>query len=169
MHFFLVSERILLTLWVGGLWAIGYITTPTLFSMIDDKAIAGNIAGQMFHIMSYIGLVCGSLLLVSVFQRNRFQWRAWLIVVMLALVASSEFILQPMMEALKLQGLVEGSPTKKQFGILHGTASTIYLVVSICGLSLVMFGLGDTNKPNTFDSSNINESSGDEHSNSDAS
>ena len=141
MQFNLVGERVLLTLWVGSLWAIGYIAAPTLFATLDDKAVAGNLAGQMFHIISYVGLVCGSLLLVSLFLRYRFQWRVWLLVIMLVLVASSEFIIQPMMETLKQQGLLEGSPIKKQFGILHGVASTIYLIVSLCGLSLVIFGL----------------------------
>lgn len=141
MQLNLVGERVLLTLWVGSLWAIGYIAAPTLFATLDDKAVAGNLAGQMFHIVSYVGLVCGSLLLVSLFLRYRFQWRVWLLVIMLVLVASSEFIIQPMMETLKQQGLLEGSPIKKQFGILHGVASTIYLIVSLCGLSLVIFGL----------------------------
>lgn len=144
MNIRFVGERVLLTLWVGGLWAIGYIAAPTLFSILEDKTVAGGLAGQMFHIMSYIGLVCGSLLLVSVFIRNRLQWQVWLLILMLVLVASSEFILQPMMEGLKVQGIVEGSPTRKQFGILHGVASTLYLIVSLCGLSLVMFGLGES-------------------------
>lgn len=143
MKYFLVGERVLLTLWVGGLWAIGYIAAPTLFSVLDDKSLAGNLAGQMFHIISYIGLLCGTLLMISVFQRNRLQWQFWVLLLMLVLVASSEFILQPMMAELKAQGLLEGSPIKKQFGILHGVASTIYLVVSLCGFSLVAFGLGD--------------------------
>lgn len=143
MKYFLVGERVLLTLWVGGLWAIGYIAAPTLFSVLDDKSLAGNLAGQMFHIISYIGLLCGTLLAISVFQRNRLQWQFWVLLLMVVLVASSEFILQPMMAELKAQGLLEGSPIKKQFGILHGVASTIYLIVSLCGLSLVAFGLGD--------------------------
>ena len=143
MKYFLVGERVLLTLWGRGLWAIGYIAAPTLFSVLDDKSLAGNLAGQMFHIISYIGLLCGTLLMISVFQRNRLQWQFWVLLLMLVLVASSEFILQPMMAELKAQGLLEGSPIKKQFGILHGVASTIYLVVSLCGFSLVAFGLGD--------------------------
>ena len=141
MKFQLVGERVLLTLWVGALWAIGYIAAPTLFAMIEDKSVAGGLAGQMFHVTSYLGLVCGSFLLVSIFLRKRFHWQVWLLLFMLVLVASSEFILQPMMEALKAQGIVDGGPTKKQFGILHGVASTLYLVVSLCGLSLVAFGL----------------------------
>jgi len=145
MKFYSVGERVLLTLWVGGLWAIGYIAAPTLFSLLDDKVLAGTLAGQMFHIISYIGFVCGILLLISVFRRIRFQWQVWLLLIMLIIIASSEFIIQPMMEALKAQGLIDGSPIKKQFGILHGVASTLYLIVSLCGLTLVVFGLGERN------------------------
>ena len=142
MKYFLVGERVLLTLWVGGLWAIGYIAAPTLFAILDDKIMAGNLAGQMFHIISYVGLVCGSLLFASNFQRNKFHWQVWVLLLMIVLVASGEFILQPMMAELKAQGLLEGSPTKKQFGILHGVASSLYLIVSLCGLVLVMTGAG---------------------------
>lgn len=141
MHFTRVGERILLTLWVGGLWAIGYIAVPTLFANMNDRQLAGALAGQMFHIISYIGLVCGVLLLASVLKRAGLQWRAWVLIVMLALVATGEFVLQPMMESLKLQGLIEGSEAKKQFGMLHGVASIIYLMESLLGLALVVTGL----------------------------
>lgn len=141
MHFAMVGERILLTLWVGGLWAIGYIAAPTLFAVLDDRQLAGMLAGQMFHIISYIGLVCGVLLLTSVLKRKGIQWRAWVLIVMLALVATGEFVLQPMMESLKLQGLIEGSEAKQRFGMLHGIASMIYLVESLLGLALVATGL----------------------------
>jgi len=141
MYFFMIGERVLLTLWVGALWSIGYIAAPTLFAVLDDRKLAGALAGHMFHIVSYIGLVCGVMLLVSQIRQAGMQWRVWVIVIMLALVAGGEFILQPMMENLKLQGLLEDSATKKQFGILHGIASSLYLLESLLGLSLVIFGL----------------------------
>ncbi|WP_455206721.1 DUF4149 domain-containing protein [Kaarinaea lacus] len=144
MYFTMVGERVLLTLWVGGLWAIGYIAAPSLFATLDDRQLAGALAGQMFHIISYVGLICGTLLLISVIGRLGLQWRVWVLVIMLALVVSGEFILQPMMESLKLQGLTEGSDVKKQFGMLHGVASIIYLIESLLGLSLVVFGLHKT-------------------------
>ena len=144
MRFTLVGERILLTLWVGGLWAIGYVAAPTLFAILDDRQLAGALAGQMFHIISYIGLASGILLLASVLKRTGLEWRAWVLIIMLVLVATGEFVLQPMMESLKLQGLIEGSEAKKQFGMLHGVASVIYLVESLLGLALVAGGLSAT-------------------------
>jgi MFS family permease len=142
MQFFLAGERVLLTLWVGGLWAIGYIAAPTLFIMQDDRQLAGSLAGQMFHIISYIGLIAGALLSASLLKRAGLHWRVWVLIVMLVLVAIGEYILQPMMESLKLQGLVEGSAQMKQFGMLHGIASILYLIESLSGLVLVIFGLG---------------------------
>ncbi|MCI0508328.1 MAG: DUF4149 domain-containing protein [Gammaproteobacteria bacterium] len=144
MYFAMVGERVLLTLWVGGLWAIGYIAAPSLFAALDDRQLAGALAGQMFHIISYIGLACGALLLISVVIRLGLQWRAWILLIMIVLVASGEFILQPMMESLKIQGLTEGSDARKQFGMLHGIASFIYLIESLLGLALVVLGVSTT-------------------------
>ena len=149
MYFLMVAERILLTLWAGSLWAIGYIAAPTLFAMLDDRKLAGGLAGQMFHIVSYIGLICGILLFVSLAKRLGMDWRIWVIATMVVLVACGEFILQPMMESLKIQGLVEGSATKKQFGMLHGVASIIYLIESLLALSLIVFGLQKTEQNNS--------------------
>ena len=141
MQYIMAGERVLLTLWVGGLWAIGYIAAPSLFAALEDRQLAGALAGRMFHIISYIGLVCGALLLLSVVRRLGLQWRAWVLIIMIVLVASGEFLLQPVMESLKAQGLTEGSDARKQFGMLHGVAAFIYLVESLLGLVLVVFGL----------------------------
>lgn len=141
MQAIFIGERVLLTLWVGGLWSIGYIAAPTLFVVLDDRQLAGSLAGQMFHIISYIGLVSGALLLASVAKRDGLCWRLWVIAGMLVLVAAGEFVLQPMMATLKTQGLMAGSAAKAQFGLLHGIASVMYLIESLLGLVLVVFGL----------------------------
>ncbi|MCH2219440.1 MAG: DUF4149 domain-containing protein [Dechloromonas sp.] len=36
---------ITIALWVGGLWAIGYIVAPVLFSSLGDRQLAGMVAG----------------------------------------------------------------------------------------------------------------------------
>ncbi|MDH5436742.1 MAG: DUF4149 domain-containing protein [Gammaproteobacteria bacterium] len=138
---FNISERILLTLWVGGMWITGYMIAPLLFQYLD-KQTAGSIAGHIFTGMSYIGLVCGGLLLAGMFFKNRQgllrNWRSWSLVAMLFLICIGEFVLQPMMAELKTQGLVEGSETIKQFGLLHGIASVLFLINSIAGLALII-------------------------------
>ncbi|PKM46167.1 MAG: DUF4149 domain-containing protein [Gammaproteobacteria bacterium HGW-Gammaproteobacteria-1] len=141
---FTIGERLLLTLWVGALWAIGYLAVPILFAMLDDRMLAGQLAGRMFTLVSFLGLFCGGLLLLgTLFRLGKGalrNGRAWLLLVMLLLVAVGEFGLQPLMAQLKVQGLIEGSAQAVQFARLHGIASVLYLINSLCGLLLVAAG-----------------------------
>jgi len=86
------SERFLLTLWIGGMWIIGYLVTPVLFKTLDDRQLAGELAGYFFKYISIIGLVCGVLLLVGaviVARRELFRrWRIWVLVCMILMVAT---------------------------------------------------------------------------------
>lgn len=139
MKFFPYSERILLTLWVGGMWAIGYIVAPILFSVLDDRQLAGMIAGHTFNAMSYVGLVCGSLLLIGgAYSRGLKHWRHAVLFLMLVVVCVGQFVLQPMMAELKAEGIIEGSIAAANFGKLHGVASILFLLNSIAGLALVV-------------------------------
>lgn len=139
MKFFSYSERALLTLWVGGMWAVGYIVAPILFNTLDDRQLAGMLAGQTFTAMSYVGLVCGSLLLIGgAYSRGWKHWRHGVLLLMLVIVCVGQFVLQPMMAELKAQGLVEGSKAAATFGKLHGVASILFLINSLAGLLLVV-------------------------------
>ena len=136
------GEKLLLTLWVGALWAIGYIAVPTLFGTLEDRQLAGMLAGKMFTAVSYLGLFCAVILLISVFKRLEkvsASLEFWLLIIMLVLVAVGEFILQPQMAELKTIGLTEGSEAAQQFARLHGMASILYLLNSLLGLILVIF------------------------------
>ena len=139
MKSLLIGERILLTLWVGGMWAVGYIVAPTLFSMLE-KTTAGNVAGQLFTITSYLGLVCGGLLLIGVINRFGYQvtqnWMFWVLVVMLVIIIVGQFIIQPMMAELKASGITDLN--RSEFGKLHGVASVLFLINSLLGLALVI-------------------------------
>lgn len=133
----LAGERILLTLWVGGLWAIGYIVAPALFANLEDRAQAGTLAGVMFEIVAYIGMVCAVLLLIFNQLRNpqrRANWRAVVLLVMLLLVAVGQFVLAPMMADIR----VSESADTRAFAVLHGAASIVYLINSVLGLALVV-------------------------------
>jgi hypothetical protein len=137
-----ISEKILLTIWVGGMWAIGYIVAPVLFQMLD-KPVAGNVAGQLFSIMSYVGLFSGCALILNILVQqgiNAKHWQLWGLVMMLLLTLIGQFVLQPMMAELKSAGLSAENAT--QFGRLHGAASVLFLVNSLAGLALVISGLG---------------------------
>lgn len=136
-----ISEKILLTIWVGGMWAIGYIVAPVLFQMLD-KPVAGNVAGQLFSIVSYVGLFSAVVLILNILIQQGFNsrhWQLWTLVVMLVVIIIGQFVLQPMMVEIKTAGLTEENTA--QFGRLHGVASVLFLMNSLAGLALVIFGL----------------------------
>ena len=139
MKLLFTTERILLTLWVGGMWTVGYIVAPTLFGVLDDRQLAGFIAGHLFTSMSYIGLVCGGLLLLGNSYRAGISDKTnYILLLMLVLIVIGQFVLQPMMAEIKAQGLVEGSVAAADFGKLHGVSSVLFLITSISGLFLVI-------------------------------
>jgi hypothetical protein len=129
-----VLERILLTLWVGSLWVTGFMVAPVLFAMLDDRALAGTLAGELFSITAYLGLGTGGMLLVlNLLSYRAINWRAVVLAGMLLLIVIGQFVLTPMIAGLREQGL-SGSP---RFGQLHGMASVLFIITSLCGLLLV--------------------------------
>jgi hypothetical protein len=133
----LAGERILLTLWIGGQWAIGYMVAPALFASLDDRSLAGTLAGQLFTLIAYVGFACGGFLLLFNQLRNplrRLNWRALVLAAMLLLIAAGQFLLAPMIADMRAQGLSDSDA----FGRLHGFASLVYLLTSLLGLVLVV-------------------------------
>ncbi len=162
MHFYAISEasflhtivnisfsieRIVLALWVGGLWSVGFLVAPELFRSLESRQVAGTIAGNLFAVMNYCGLIAGTILLVLAHKQHSWhsyrQWRTLLIVVMLMLVGISQFLLAPMMQEIKPEWLATAAVSAhahKQFAVLHGVSSVLYLFISASGLILVVAG-----------------------------
>lgn len=133
------------TLWVGGLWAIGYVAVPVLFQGQPDKQLAGMLAGKMFSLVAYIGMASACYLLVyQIAHSGKSAIRQalfWVIAVMLLLDLVGQFGLQPLMADLKVQALpndVMHSPFAGRFKMLHGISSVLYLAQSILGAVLVL-------------------------------
>src|SRR3569623_1143910 len=126
----LVAERLLLAVWVGGMLAVGYLAVPVLFHMLDDRVLAGALAGEMFRYMNGVGLVCGALLLV----------RASVIAILLAAAVTILFVRLPQMAALMAEAAAAGAELAPAFGRLHGLSSALYLLASVLGVVLVASG-----------------------------
>ena len=137
-------HAVILTLWVGGLWVIGYLVAPTLFSTIADRALAGVVAGKLFALIGWVGVGGGAYLLV--FMRLRHgaaAWRNWsfrLLLAMWLLAAASLFGIQPLMAQMKADALpldVMESALRGRFAAWHGISSVLYLLQSLFGLWVV--------------------------------
>lgn len=133
------------TLWVGALWAIGFIVAPVLFATLPDRAMAGQLAGKLFSLVAWIGIGCAVYLIIYRFVRFGAgalrQGALWIVLLMLALVLSGEFGVQPMMAALKAQalpGAVMESVWRDRFATWHGVSSGLYVIQSVLGAVLMI-------------------------------
>jgi hypothetical protein len=131
------GEKILLTLWVGGMWFAGYVVAPILFQTLD-RVTAGMVAGQVFTVTSYLGLACGLFLILGLLVSRSRGFRLWTLLIMLCIIMLGQFVLAPMMLELKQAGIPEGSDNASDFARLHGLSSILYLVNSILGLVLII-------------------------------
>ena len=135
---------IALTLWIGGMWAIGYIVAPTLFYSLPDRTLAGMLAGKLFTLIAYVGIGCAIYILF--FRVVRFGGACfrhgvfWTVLAMLVLMLAGEFGVQPILSSLKNQALpasVMESVFRDRFVAWHGVASVLYLILSVLGVVLV--------------------------------
>lgn len=137
---------IIVTLWVGALWAVGYLATPVLFyALADDKQMAGMLAGKMFTLVAYIGIASAFYLLIhrvlragAAALKQAFFWAAF---IMLLLTLAGHFGIQPILTSLKAEALPLGvmqSVFADHFSTWHGVASIAYLIESLLGLVLVL-------------------------------
>ena len=136
---------LLITAWVGSLWAVGYLAVPVLFYAQPDRQLAGILAGQMFTLVGYLGMVCGLYLLVQrISMSGRASFRQalfWIVAVMLLITMVLQFGIQPVMNGLKLRALpldVMQSTFADRFKMLHGVSSIFYLIQSLLGMFLVI-------------------------------
>lgn len=134
-----------MTLWVGGLWAIGYLVAPTLFATLADRQLAGMIAGKLFLLIGWIGLGCSAYLMLFMLLRIGTaalkRWTFWMVLAMLLLTLASTFGIQPLMVQLKADALpreVMESLVRDRFAVWHGISSVLYLIQSVLGLLVVI-------------------------------
>jgi predicted cobalt transporter CbtA len=136
---------IVVTAWVGALWTVGYLVAPTLFNALENRQLAGMLAGKMFTLVAYVGI--GAAFYLMIHRLVRYGTGAlrqgvfWIVLVMLLLVLAGHFGIQPVLASLKAQALptdVMQSIFADRFRTWHGVSSIAYLVESVLGLMLVL-------------------------------
>ncbi len=136
------GERLLLTLWVGSLWAIGYMAVPLAFATLD-RQIAAEYASTLFYAVNIIGLVSGAMMLLGKLFMERLQitrsWRFWLLLLMLVLTLVFTVYLQPEIATVKaIPDWRDDSALTERFNDLHRLSENLYLMLSVLGLILVL-------------------------------
>ena len=152
-----------LTLWVGGLLALGAIGAPAIFDVLaarhvaGDRVLAGAIFGEIlgrFHLLAY---VCGVVLLGTLLVRGimgprpvMFAVRLAVAFVMLLATAYSGLIVsgkiartQAKIGAAAPSSLGQEDPRRVEFGRLHAMSTGLALVPILGGLFLLFRELKD--------------------------
>ncbi len=144
-YFLRLARTLLITLWAGSLWTVGYLAAPLLFATLPDRTLAGTIAGSLFRAEAWLSLACGILLLAIFRSDTALQSRTIctrIAIGMLICVVVGYFGLQPFMAEIRAAaaqaGGVMDDAMRMRFGVLHGVASVIYLLQSVAAIVLVL-------------------------------
>lgn len=139
-------KNLLTTLWIGGMWVIGILVAPILFKMLDN-ALAGAVAGRLFHAIGWVGIVAGIYLAIWwiwVDGLRAFQTgRLWLVIGMLVCTLVNQFAVFPIIAGVKpavsqaAEGMFGGGLSS-----WHTISSLIYLLQSLFGVVYVWGGDG---------------------------
>jgi phosphoglycerol transferase MdoB-like AlkP superfamily enzyme len=136
------SERLLLTLWVGSLWAIGYLAVPMAFINLNDVPLAADYAGQLFFAVNVLGIGCGVVLIISkLIQSKAKAMKSWrFFVLMLMFILSIVFItyLLPETNQIRQSAWRTDQVLINQFDWLHSLSENAYLMLSLLGLALIL-------------------------------
>jgi hypothetical protein len=132
------------TFWIGGLWVVGFVAYE-LFKMIPEAQLAGNIAGQLFKMMDYVGMASSIYLLIQrVYQYGTNALKQgffWLILLMLILILVSHLGINPLLEKFKLEAMpkdVMESVFADRFSTWHGISSIAYLLECFLGVFAIL-------------------------------
>lgn len=138
------------TAWVGAMWSVGFLAVPVLFQTLPDKMLAGLLAGKMFTLVAYVGMISACYLMMhqlAVSGRVALRLAVFRVAgVMLFLTLVSQFGIQPIMTGLKAQAFpadVLQSVYAGRFETLHHAASTLYVIESLLGFVLVLKAKSD--------------------------
>ena len=136
--------RLLLVVWVGSLLTLGSISAPVLFSALEDKQLAGLLAGKMFTLGAWVGMVAGVYLLVYSLMREGARalrtWFFWLVLIMWLLTLAGHFGIQPILQNLKDEALpltVMQSVFADRFAQWHGISRILWIIQALLGVILV--------------------------------
>ena len=137
-------ETIAIVAWLGSLTVVGYLVAPVLFQNLP-KMKAGDIAGQLFHLVSYIGIISAVVLICSGSIKQGLRGflgslKGFFISIALLCTIINEWLITPVIVALKTNGK---NMLYQQFGgsfaQWHGVSQIIYLMTAISLFLFIIF------------------------------
>lgn len=144
------------SVWVGGLVALGAVGAPVLFDLLEARQPSGGrelaavLFGGLFERFQHVSWGLAGVILVSLGIRaalgprpRGFAVRVWLVVAMLAMSLTTSLVLAPRITAIRdgvqspVASLPESDPRRITFGRLHGLSNALMSIAVLAGLGLM--------------------------------
>jgi hypothetical protein len=107
---------------------MGFVVVPMLFAYLPSAAIAGNMAGRLFSLQSWISAGCCLLLLLAVRSNRQEQLRA--LAPALSLLALAGVLLALLLEFAVTPHIV----ARENLALWHRVGTGMYFVQWLCAL-----------------------------------
>lgn len=146
-----VLQYVLLSLWVGAMFAFGALYAPVLFRSLSSRDQAGAIAGETLARIDALGLVTGGIMaVITVLQTIDAGWQALDLgrlltaALMLALVVFSSVTVRQRLNAIRQQigrpidELPQDDPQRVEYGKQHRLSRLIFSVNMFLGALLIV-------------------------------
>lgn len=144
---------IVLAFWAGSLWTVCALVAPSLFTVIPERQLAGQLAARLFHTEAVFGAVAGIALLGAWAARqlppsshSRSRALAWLIVLTAVAPLISALGLGPLLDAAR------AADDEARFRMLHGAMMLLFAIACAGALAMVWrLGAGSPGAENLVD------------------
>lgn len=152
----------MLTFWVGGLVALGFVAAPVLFDVLTShdpetgRTLAGMAFGAILESFDRLALIAGGVIAATLAWRAargpRPRWlvtRAVVLGLMLAATVVTGAVIAPRIDVIRLStptpiaDLPDTDPAKIEFDRLHGLAGGLTLAAIAGGLALIWTEMQD--------------------------
>jgi hypothetical protein len=127
-------RRLVVALWAGALLTVGGLVAPALFRVLPERALAGLVAGELFHLVTLLSVPAAVLvfLLHAPTRVGPLRHRGWSLVPAVLLLAN-EYALRPVMDAARAAGQVTPA-----FMAWHGLSAALYAGATVVVLLLLL-------------------------------
>jgi uncharacterized membrane protein len=145
-----------LIVWIGGIIFFAFVVAPTLFTVLPNTQLAGEVVGPALTKLHRMGLISG---LVFLLASVIYNWQKYLrfrlftathvlMVLMLALTAYSQFVITPRMRELRSGPLsMDTVAAHAEFDRLHAWSTRCEGGVLFLGLAVVVLTARRMGKP----------------------
>ena len=147
-----VLQYLVLTLWVGAMFAFGALYAPVLFRSLPSRDQAGAIAGETLARIDTVGLVAGGILVLVTLLQAIDPARSWPIdlgriivaVVMLALVILNTVSVRQRINAIRQQmgkpidEFPADDPLRVEYNKHHRISRMLFSVNMLLGVGLIV-------------------------------